>query len=461
MVHNFKEGGGMENDFSKLIARYIDDRKMMKIEQFEKDAEKKRKGVKDPEELPELEAVLADERKNLENKFLPENWLTDAARRAKQRQLVTHAIKFIHPDAKGNSFYAPGGPENSEMKEADHFISTASLKSPEIDSVGNAAALDVSSFLQLSLEGKTLVEFIRQSDVTPLKPFASDTSQLDEWMSGFREVLSAGQPVSHTLSKQIYFPVDGHQYHLLSPLYPSSLVHAVYSRITEHRFSETAKEARKAKREGRFCKEMAVDFPDTLRQSFGGTKPQNISQLNSQRNGKSILLSCAPPSWKKQRKPPFKTKTIFSKYHFGFRVWREILDLRRFLDQQVSQGSNMRIRRKREEMIDKIMDHFIQYGAEIQSLHEYAGWSGKDECHLNSAQKLWLDPFRGKTDELFRQERENNDWQADVSDQFAFWLNKEIDKSSRLTPGDREHLEWQGLVESKLKMFKQDFEEYA
>jgi CRISPR-associated protein Csy1 len=451
----------MKNDFSKLIVRYIDDRKMMKIEQFEKDAEKKRNGTKDPEELAELETVLADERKELENKFLPENWLTDAARRAKQRRLVTHAVKFIHPDAKGSSFYAPGGSEKSEMTGNDHFISTASLKFPVIDSVGNAAALDVSSFLQLSLEGRTLVEFFRQSDATPLKSFASNDNQLDEWMAGFREVLSAGQPVSHTLSKQIYFPVDDHQYHLLSPLYPTSLVQTIYSRITEYRFSETAKEARKAKREGRFCDDTVMDFPDTLLQSFGGTKPQNISQLNRQRNGRSILLNCAPPSWKKQQKPPLKTKTIFSKYHFVSRVWREILDLRRFLDQQVGKDSNVRIRRKREEMIDKIMDHFIQYGSEIQSLWEHAGWSAKDECHLNSAQKLWLDPLRAKTDEQFRQEREKNDWQADVADQFAFWMNKEIDKSNRLTPGDREHLEWQGLVESKLRMFKQDFEEYA
>jgi len=451
----------MENDFSRLISQYIDDRKMMKIEQFEKDAEKKRKDAKDPEELAEVETVIADERKKLENKFLPENWLTDAARRAKQRQLVTHGIKFIHPDAKGSSFYAPGGSENSGMKGLDCFISTASLTSPGIDSVGNAAALDVSSFLQLSLEGRTLVEFFRQNDVTPLKPFASDENQLDEWLAGFREVLSAGQPVSHTLSKQIYFPVEDRHYHLLSPLYPTSLVQAVYSRITEHRFSETAKEARNAKREGKFCKHMVVNFPDTLIQTFGGTKPQNISQLNSQRNGKSVLLSCAPPTWEKIQKPPLKTKTIFSPYHFVSRVWWEILVLRRFLDEQVSKDSNVRIRRKREEMIDKIMDHFIQYGAEIQSLREHAGWSGKIECHLNSAQKLWLDPLRSKTDELFRQEREKNDWQADVADQFALWLNKEIDKSSRLTPGDYEHNEWQGLVKSKLKMFKQDFEEYA
>jgi CRISPR-associated protein Csy1 len=457
----------MENDFSKIISRYIEDRKKLKIEQFEKDAERKRKGVKDPEELAELETILMAERKKKEEESLPANWLTDAARRAGQRQgknpltLVTHAIKYSHPYAVGSSLFSPGGEDRPDYCKADSIISTASLVEPELDWVCDAAKLDVVSLLMLSLKGKRLFSFIQKNDPSPLRPFASDDSQLDEWMAGFREVLSAGQPVSHTLSKQIYFPVDDHQYHLLSPLYPTSLVQAIYSRITEHRFSETAKKARKAKREGRSCDDMVVGFPDTLIQSFGGTKPQNISQLNSQRNGKSILLSCAPPSWKKQQKPPLKTRTIFSKYHFVSRVWREILDLRRFLDQQVNKDSNVRIRRKREEMIDKIMDHFIQYGAEIQSLLEHAGWSGKDECHLNSAQKLWLDPLRVKTDELFRQEREKNDWQADVADQFAFWLNKEIDKSSRLTPGDREHLEWQGLVESKLKMFKQDFEEYA
>jgi CRISPR-associated protein Csy1 len=306
-----------------------------------------------------------------------------------------------------------------------------------------------------------LFSFIQKNDQTPLKPFASNESQLEEWMTGFREVLSAGQPVSHTLSKQIYFPVDDNRYHLISPLYPSSLVQAVYGRITEHFFSETAKEARKAKRDGKFCKDMVVDFPDTLVQTFGGSNSQNISKLNQKRNGKSILLSCAPPSWKKQKNPPIKAKNIFTKYHFGHRVWGEIFGLRRFLDGQVSRDSTMRIRKKREEMIDKIIDHLMQYGAEIQNLWDHAGWSAKTECKLNPAQKLWLDPHRAKTDALFKQEREKNDWQAEVADQFAFWLNKQINKSSRLTPGDREHQEWQSLVKSKLKMFKQDFEEFA
>ena len=452
----------MKDDFANLISQYIDARAKPKIEKFEKDAQKKRDKAKTSEELALLETDLLEERQKLEEKFNPVNWLTNAAKRAGQRQLVTHGSKYTHPDTKGSSLYFTNDDKNPDIMPSGSIISTSSLMNPNIDSVGNAAALDVSSLLQLSHNGKMLIEFIKQGDSSPLKPFTADESQLNEWMEAFKTVVSGGnQPTSHTLSKQIYFPVNDGEYHLISPLYPTSFVQAVFDRVSECRFSEAAKEARKAKREGKYHDEMVVDFPNTLIQSFGGTKPQNISQLNSKRNGNSILLSCAPPSWQQQNRPPLNVKNVFTSHSFGSRIWRHIVQLRSYLESKADKDSTIIIRIKREDMVDRIIDYVFQYGAEIQNLKQYAGWSDDSDCKLNNAQRLWLDPYRSEIDEKFKHDREKNDWQTEVANQFAFWFNKQIDKSSKLTPGDPEHTEWQHLVKSKFKLFKEDLEDFA
>jgi CRISPR-associated protein Csy1 len=54
-------------------------------------------------------------------KYQPRTWLTDAARRAGQISLVTHAAKFTHGDAKSSSIYCETTDEG--------YLSTATLAS--------------------------------------------------------------------------------------------------------------------------------------------------------------------------------------------------------------------------------------------------------------------------------------------------------------------------------------------
>ena len=75
-----------------------------------------------------------------------EAWLDNKSSRVKELTLVTHAIKYQNPDAKGSSLYAA----NEESNDS-RWVSTASIKQPANDVVGNTAALDVYKFLQLSL----------------------------------------------------------------------------------------------------------------------------------------------------------------------------------------------------------------------------------------------------------------------------------------------------------------------
>ena len=90
----------------------------------------------------------------LEESFLPENWIPEAAKRAGQLSLVSHPSKFTHPSAKTSSIVF-----KSEFS-GDGFSRSGNVDA-ELDVFGNAAALDVYKFLSLTLmDGKTVLEHL-------------------------------------------------------------------------------------------------------------------------------------------------------------------------------------------------------------------------------------------------------------------------------------------------------------
>jgi CRISPR-associated protein Csy1 len=417
---------------SAKISGYIAGRAETRLDKFDKELQKQSTGE-----------MLETEREEIASRYLPANWLADAAVRAKQIQMVTHALKFTHTDARGSSVYFPEGSLQTVGMKNGEFLSTASLSTLVIDAVGNAAALDVAALLQLEHEGTTLIQHIEQGDSSPLKPFAKDEQQLTEWMEAFKQALECNELSSHKLAKQLYFPVAKGQYHLLAPLYSSSLAHALNSRIAATRYGDEVKLIRKTRKEGRFCATPVVDFPDTAVRTYGGTKPQNVSQLNSSQGGKSFLLCCAPPSWETISTPPLGVKSVFSRNHFGYRVWKEVRSLQQYLLSKVDHDSTKPIRDHWGECVDAILDQLVCYAAEIQNLA--AGWSAQPDCKLSRAEQLWLDPHRAEQDEAFAAERDKDDWQEMIADQFARWFNSRL-KHEKLTMGDAEHAEWKTLA---------------
>tara|TARA_R110002167_G_scaffold366359_1_gene595141 strand:+ start:5015 stop:6370 length:1356 start_codon:yes stop_codon:yes gene_type:complete len=441
---------------SAKIADYIAGRARDRLEKFDKNAAKKRKDAKSETELPALNLQLPEQRREEELRYLPVNWLTDAARRAGQIQLVTHAQKFTHSDAKGSSLYAPCGQNSSFVLANETLISTASLGSAAIDIVGNAAALDVGKLLQLEDGGKTLIEHIREGDSSPLQPFAESSEQLQSWIKGFQQALESKEFSSHTLSKQLFYPIGDGQYHLLAPLFASSLAQSVHLRIASSRYSEGAKNARDAKKKLRFFESPVLDYPNIAVQHFGGTKPQNISQLNSVRGGKSLLISCSPPRWQSQTRPPLQIKNIIDG-PYSYRVRRLIWELKEYLLSQVGKSSTLAVRQQRAERIDQLIDELILLGAEIQTLDYPAGWSASDDCQLPLHQRLWLDPGRAAEDEPFAHARDKKDWIEQVARDFSIWLNRQLEHD-KLAFGAVEHREWKHLMGQKLHLLKDDLE---
>lgn len=434
------------------ITAYIQSRAASKLEKFDKNSEKVRKTISDPTQLAIFDADTHNDRAKIATDFTPNNWLTDAAKRARQISMVTHALKFTHTDAKGSSLYDNAFASNSENDLTKYYISTASLPNPEVDCVGNAAALDVANLLLLTQENKRLIDFIAEDDDTPLKPFATSAAQLNQWMEDFAQALVNKQPSSHTLAKQIYFPINETDYHLLSPIFASSLAHELHAEIIESRFSETAKLARKSRREEKHHEAIITDYPDIVLQSFGGTKPQNVSQLNAKRGGSVYLFNCAPPHFdEKHKSPPIKTKNIFDDT-YDHRVKKQISQLRGYLFAIANQTSTVSRRDQRKEYVDELVHSLLDYAQEVREFTP--GWS--EQSQLPRAQQLWLDPHRQNHDLVFRQERIKNEWPLEIASSFATWLNRKISKKDRLVMGDAEWETWYKCVKQRLYALPED-----
>jgi len=444
----------LQETLASFITYYINNRKTAKLELFEKEEKKKLAALGAGNITAEIEQELLQQRAEIEQKFQPEVWLTDAASRAGQISLVTHALKFSHSDARGSSIYS------GDAAMPASYLSTATLNKPALDAVGNAAALDIAKLLQTEVRGDSLIASLIRGDYSALESLTEDRQLSDSWVAGFRQVLVDKQPASHKLAKQIYFPVAEQQYHLIGPLFSSSLTHAVHQRIVDALFSDEAKNARAAMKARTWHADTVVDFPSRAVINFGGTKPQNISYLNSVRGGKAWLLSSAAPEWQTMSKPPSGSQSIFSYSDFTRQAWPAVKRLKGYLHRVQPLESTMDIRQQRLALTDQIIDILFNYVAGIQNLTTLSGWSAAADCRLKPSQQLWLDPFRGKEDRAFQLEREKGDWKLEVMRDFGFWLNHQV-RDETLKTGDveRRHFSTASLFKQRLRELEQDLAE--
>ena len=349
--------------------------------------------------LDKLKDEDVEQRQLLRDAHRPAVWLADAARRAMQIQLATHTLKPIHPDARGSTIYRDPGPVSDPVLVASHVV-----LEPADDVVGNAAALDVYKLLKLAHAGESLLLRARRRDVDfqaalthGALPEASQAAT--EWIASFAALAEASsEPASHSLAKQLYFPLADGSYHLLAPLFPTTLVHEWHGRQISDRFSDATKAAKEARRsearpnDGKGYR----DYPGLAVQKFGGTKPQNISQLNSERGGSAHLLSALPPVWRSaELSALMKTSSVFTMS--GVLFWqfeKSIKTLRQFLI-LVNKGGNkkrsiLEWRQERGARVDQLIDDIQAWAATVQM--SQPGWSLRADCLLTDAERQWLDP---------------------------------------------------------------------
>lgn len=403
--------------------------------------------------LEKLKDASPDSRQDLIDKHEPLTWVADAAKRVIQIRQATHISKFTHPSAGDSNLSSNGNPQSDRHDLGTHVLAKELL----VDVTGNAAALDVYQFLCLTIDGRSVQERAVSDDPALIRALGDDEAVAREWVkafAGFAE--NTGTPRSHKLAKQVYWPVAQDGYHLLAPLLSSPLAHAVHDRITEDRFSDAAKAAREAQRAGKPHVRGYRDYPDLAIQNFGGSKPQNISQLNSKRRGENYLLASVPPNWKSADiRPPHHTESVFLR-HFGRRpeTRRLALALHSFLQKVADRRSNLRIRDTRAELVAGLCDEALNMAAELhQSMP--AGWTAQPECRLKLSEQCWLDPGRAASDSVFANHYRRGEWKDDVCLGFANWLNATL-HSDRTLLGGAEAQMWQSVLAHELDLLRED-----
>lgn len=430
----------MTENMETAIREYIAERMTEKLEALYKQRDGLLKKALSPAEESELNNTYADEEEKLRVKYLPRNWLSDASKRAKQISMATHAVKFTHSSAKGTNIL------HLAKEEHPQYLDSSCIKEPIIDAVGNAAALDVARLLQLEIKARNFSELLAKGDYSVLKSFSRDEAELKKWVEGFLLALEDTSPASHTLAKQVYFPVTTDKYHLLSPLYSSSLSQEIYNRIQFVRYSKESKDARKEKKANKYSPLPVVSYPNIAATTSGGSKPQNISQKNSGRGGKTYLLLNAPPKWESQVKPPVYLKDFFSLRELNRQTNSTLKQLVHFLEEAIDLDSNQRIRNYRNRLVNEIIDTVLNLSLTMTKLP--TGWT--ENAKLPSHQKMWLDP-------CLPEHQDSNNWYKPVAFDFAQWFNKRLNKisSEKLLFAKTESVFWQdafiqGVNETKL-----------
>ncbi len=397
--------------------------------------------------LDKLKEGDASERAKLIAQYQPQAWLEDAARRVSQIQAVTHALKPIHPDAKGTNLYR----QPAQLQGGDAVGSHLLPASFAADVVGNAAALDVYKLLKLEVDNRSLLDWLLADDAAAIAALSSDPNQGRQWRTAFIGLTQVREDAasSHVRAKQLYWFVGDQQsasdatvdaqYHLLAPLYATSLAHAVYGVLQEDRFGEANKAARQARRDGKLHDGPLRDYPQLAVQKMGGTKPQNISQLNSERGGNNYLLASLPPQWKSRDiRQPWGVQSVFDRMLIRREGVRATLaDFLAFL--KTDPPANVETRNRVDAYVSDLIDALVTLGGELQRAWP-AHWTQDPRCELVREEQLWLDARRAEVDEDFGAEWQRMDWPAQIGKRFGNWLNTQLEK--QFAVGDAEQREW-------------------
>ncbi len=381
------------------------------------------------------EDKAAFERQALDE-FSLASWLPDAAKRAQQLSIVTHPGKFSHPSAKISSIIA------TAQRSADGLLRTGNVD-VGFDVFGNAAAMDVHKFLSLVLSNdETVLMHLEQKTAEIENQLTIPSTAFSDIEQGLLAIKQDDGSATKTSGKvkQIYFPVDEHNYHLLSIVTPSNLMFKLKERINTMRFSDEAKEAREAKKHQRHHKNDLSEVYSLSEVGFGGTKPQNISVLNSQNRGTAYLLSSMPPELNTRTIQPPKTN------FFSNTLWVKAYqdDFQKLHALFAGDTNNIHIRKKRDWLIRSIIYQISDRLWKIRYLE--AGWSESDNYQqLPKYQKIWLDQFYSDTRE------DNTDWLDAVKDDLSLWFlhaYKKIMDNKALNLGDEQLPYFKSMIEN-------------
>jgi CRISPR-associated protein Csy1 len=366
----------------------------------------------------------------------------------------THPLKFSHSSAPNDGVLV-------DYKDEFSLLSTASISNDSkiFDMAhNNGALISISRFLALSYDGFTIYDLIFENDFCFLDGFYKNKEQLEMWKAGLKTLVEKRNIRSASFTKQVYFPVDSENYHLLAPLTSSTLAESIFTKIVSIKYKKRADYFDK---NGSLSPRLIMPENKNAAIRVGGNNPQNVSMLNRGRNWKSYkdskssygvyyVVSSEPPVWHSQLKLPIYSRSFFYELSINYDVKENIqylVDfLTRFESLQLSIKDPKRMRWV-EEWVENLADEVLVYVKSMQALP--AGWSAKESIKLKPEHQVLLDCYR--LDDDFLAMKNSRDWRMVIIQDFADWLNNRLTKANeKFTPQDTHTKLW-------MKIFKANF----
>nr|WP_314371509.1 type I-F CRISPR-associated protein Csy1 [uncultured Acinetobacter sp.] len=406
--------------------------------------ERKELWLKDRLKKAENDSVISELQGQADDKFSLKECLPDAAKRVTQLSMVSHPSKFSHPSAKTSSVIAQAKQIN------DGYLRSGNVSYP-LDVFGNAAAMDVFKFLSLPLTEKLTVldGFERQEESLKTLLVGADLD-FETLGTEFLKIKATDTSVkTDHLVKQVYFPIEQAEYHLLSVLTPSGLITRLKQSIDTIRFSQETKQAKELRRKNEHHEIGYADIFDLTITAYGGTQPQNVSVLNSQNAGRAYLLSSCPPMLEKRAIRLPKTD-FFAQCLYRKNYQESFIQLHKFMQLDLN---NDDIRTAIRNIIQFVIDQILVLASKTRE-YSTEGWSNQDYyASLPKLQRIWLD-------KIYQTERdEDSDWRDELSREIARWILRSYEKviSDAYKLGTGEILDVKQRVEKSLKQAKEFF----
>lgn len=376
------------------------------------------------EQLSEVKKLYKEFVTSNANEYGVVEWLNSWVGKAKDISFATHVGKLTHSSSKSSSIL------DTSTEKNDRYLTTNSLRTIDIDTASsNAASLPIADILNLSVNGVSVLDCLKQGDNSCFKHFTADEIVIEKWCSQLKQAYDSTQKQSYFLSKQIYFPVGNSKYKLLLPLTSSSLVHAIH---LEHKkyWDEDQEKARSQKSNKKYSATVTCTYPNKAYLHVTGSNHSNASSLNGKRGGRIALLPAMPPKWK-SREPSYMNKSSIFDKTLSFELKDEISDLRNYLLLIKNKSLSISEPKRNLAVINKlraISSQFFNFLETINFSQTSRGWT--TNSRLPHEEQLAFEPWR--EDDVAKALKINNEWQQTLSQTYGRWLNQQLSQKNKL-----------------------------
>lgn len=364
----------------------------------------------------------------------PADWFDAMVMHMNECHLASHVGKFTNPDIKTTVC--------SHSKKMAGYVTTGG-STCSLDILTPAQYLGSASLLLSPVTpDKNVLEAVITRDKELEKELELLSLPIEKLQKKVQEMLEDSQKepeATDTHLRQVYFPIAEGEYHLLSVMPSSSLALEMYQRIRAINGHKIDCCNKKSENYGKPCEEVT----GLTMIGFGGSKPLNISALNSRCGGKTYLLSSLPPSL-----PARKIRLPKSDF-FRESIWykQQSSALYRLHAYMKQDRNTIEIRQAIHDLVDEMISAVLFAAYQIRA--EKIGWNEEEAySQLPTAQKIWLD-------DAYAEERKETSWADDISSSFARWVIRSYEKllgEDAIKLGDAEH----GFIKKQMETVLKD-----